>query len=151
MGKRRLAREFALQILFQLDITRDPLQEGIELFWAARDQSPEVKEFANQLATGTLEHLAFIDQCICRYSEKWTITRMPTVDRNVLRLATYEILFLPEIPDRVSINEALEIARDYGTDESVPFVNGILDKIARDKDELLSSPGLPRDRGPKPE
>lgn len=151
MGKRRLAREFALQILFQLDITRDPPQEGMELFWAARDQSKEVKEFANQLASGTLEHLAFIDQCISRYSEKWTITRMPTVDRNVLRLAAYEILFLPEIPDRVSINEALEITKDYGTDESVPFVNGILDKIARDKDKLLSSPGLPRDRGTKPE
>ncbi|MCL6583332.1 MAG: transcription antitermination factor NusB [bacterium] len=137
MGKRRMAREAALQILFQLDITKDPPEQGMELFWATHEQPKEVKDFANQLAGGALEHLAFLDQCISLFSENWSITRMPTVDRNILRLAAYEILFLPEIPDKVSINEALEIAKDYGTDESVPFINGILDKIAKEKERLL--------------
>jgi len=139
MGKRRLAREFALQMLFQLDITKDRPQEGIQLFWATHEYSDEIKEFANHLVEGTMEHLAFIDKCISLFAEKWSISRMPTVDRNILRYATYEILFMPETPDKVCINEALEIAKDYGTDESAPFINGILDKISKDKDRLLSS------------
>lgn len=142
MGKRRLAREFALQILFQLDITKDPVQEGIQLFWTARQEFPdEVKEFANHLVEGTMEHLSFIDQCISLFAEKWPITRMPTVDRNILRFSAYEILFSPEIPDRVTINEALEIAKEYATDESVPFINGILDKIAKEKSKLANNQG----------
>jgi N utilization substance protein B len=141
MGKRRLAREFALQILFQLDITKDRPQEGIQLFWATHEYPDETKEYTNHLVEGTMEHLAFIDRCISSFAEKWSISRMPTVDRNVLRLSTYEILFSPEIPDKVCINEALEIAKDYGTDESAPFINGILDKIAKGKDKLLSSLG----------
>jgi len=141
MGKRRLAREVALQILFQLDITKDRPQEGIQLFWVTNEYPDEIKEFANHLVEGTMEHLAFIDQCISLFAEKWTISRMPTVDRNILRFSTYEILFTPETPDKVCINEALEIAKDYGTDESAPFINGILDKITKDKDKLLSKLG----------
>ncbi|MEW5803092.1 MAG: transcription antitermination factor NusB [bacterium] len=139
MGKRRLAREFALQILFQLDITKDLPQEGIRLFWATHEYPDEIKDFTNNLVEGTMEHLAFIDRCISSFAANWTISRMPTVDRNILRLSTYEILFRPEIPDKVSINEALEIAKDYGTDESVPFINGILDKITKEKAMLLAS------------
>ncbi len=141
MGKRRLAREIALQMLFQLDITKDRPQEGIQLFWATNEYPDEIKEFANHLVEGTMEHRAFIDKCISSFAEKWPISRMPTVDRNILRFSTYEILFVPEVPDRVCINEALEIAKDYGSDESAPFINGILDKIVKDKERLLSSRG----------
>ncbi len=139
MGKRRLAREYALQILFQLDITKEPPQEGIALFWSIRECDPMIKEFTNQLVTGTIEHLSFIDQCISTYAVNWSLTRMPTVDRNLLRFSVYEILFIPEIPDNVAINEALEIAKDYGTDESPSFINGILDKITKEKNSLLLS------------
>jgi N utilization substance protein B len=137
MGKRRLAREYALQMLFQLDITKDSTQNGMELFWSVREASAEIKEFANHLVAGTMEHLAYIDQCISSYAANWSISRMPTVDRNILRSSVYEILFT-EIPDRVVINEALEIAKEYGTDESPPFINGILDKISRDKEKLIA-------------
>lgn len=137
MGKRRQAREFALQILFQLDITKDTPQEGIALFWAVREASPEIQQFTNSLVEGTIKHLAFIDKCISRFAANWSLNRMPTVDRNILRLSNYEILFT-ETPEKVSINEALEIAKDYGTDESAPFINGILDNIVRDKEKLLS-------------
>ena len=137
MGKRRLAREYALQMLFQLDITKDSTRKGMELFWSVREASAEIKEFANRLVEGTMEHLAYIDQCISSYAANWSISRMPTVDRNILRSSVYEILFT-EIPDRVVINEALEIAKEYGTDESPPFINGILDKISKDKEKLIS-------------
>ena len=139
MGKRRLSREFALQILFQLDITKDPLQKGIDLFWAIREFPDEIKEFANCLVQGTIKNLVFIDQCISSFATNWSLSRMPTVDRNILRFSVYEILFKPETPDKVSINEALEIAKEYGTDESPPFINGILDKISKGKTKLLSS------------
>lgn len=141
MGKRRLSREFALQILFQLDITKDPLQEGIDLFWAIREFPEEIKEFANCLVKGTIKNLNFIDQCIASSATNWSLNRMPTVDRNILRFSVYEILFKPEIPDKVSINEALEIAKEYGSDESPSFINGILDNISKEKAKLLSSYG----------
>jgi len=139
MGKRRLGRELALQMLFQLDITKDLPQEGMKLFWLNREFPQETKDFANDLVEGTMEHLVFIDQCISSFAENWSITRMSTVDRNILRFSVFEILFRSEIPDKVSINEALEIAKEYGTDESVPFINGILDKIVKEKSNLLSS------------
>ena len=132
MGKRRKARELALQILFQIDVGKLEPGEALSSFWS--NQVPniekEVREFATQLVEGTRENLETIDTLISKNAENWTIQRIANVDRNILRSAIYEILYRPEIPDKVTINEAIELAKKYSSVESYQFVNGILDKIA---------------------
>lgn len=128
---RRLARETALQVLFQRDLTKEPLVIAEEVQkWAKEFVVPEPsKDFAQELVEGTIEHLEQIDQTIAAYAQDWTINRMAKVDRNVMRLAAYEILFRSDIPGRVSLNEAIELAKRFGGEESAKFVNGILDRI----------------------
>lgn len=129
---RRFAREIALQVLFQLDLTKDKLdiEENIKR-WAAEFAMPEVSlPFARELVFGTMEHLAEIDDKIRSLSEEWALERMAGVDRNVLRLAAFEILHRPDIPGRVTLNEAIEVAKKFGGAESAKFVNGILDRLA---------------------
>ena len=128
---RRLARETALQVLFQRDLTQEPLDiaETIQL-WAREFVVPEASmAFAQELVDGTITHQVEIDKKLASYAQDWTINRMANVDRNVMRLATYEILFRPDIPGRVSLNEAIELAKRFGGEESAKFVNGILDRV----------------------
>ena len=128
---RRLARETALQVLFQRDLTKEPLvtAEIVER-WATEFVVPEAsKSFAQGLVDGTIAHQEEIDKMIASYAQDWTLSRMANVDRNVMRLATYEILFCPDIPGRVSLNEAIELAKRFGGEESAKFVNGILDRV----------------------
>ncbi len=130
--KRRKAREHALQILFQLDIRKDkPSATVLKHFWAEYDPDEEVKAFAEEIVKGTFKHLARINDLIHQCAKNWTLDRMAVVDRNVLRMAIYEILYRMDIPTSVTINEAIEIAKKFGTDESGAFVNGILDRVAR--------------------
>jgi transcription antitermination factor NusB len=134
MRKRTRARECALQVLYQIDITKDDCSSSLDDFWrSAREQDVSVKEFADSLVRGTIGNLEAIDKAITRYATNWHIDRMATVDRNVLRLATYELLYLREIPPKVSINEAVDIAKKYGDKDSGKFVNGILDKISKEE------------------
>lgn len=128
---RRLARETALQVLFQLDVNGDKSDiETVVRHWAGEFAVPEQSiPFAQELVNGTLEHQSEIDEKLSGLSEGWGLKRMANVDRNLLRLASYEILYHPEIPGRVTLNEAIEIAKLYGSDESGKFINGILDKI----------------------
>jgi len=128
---RRLARETALQVLFQRDLTKESLitAEIVER-WAAEFVVPEAsRPFAQGLVDGTIAHQDEIDQTIASFAQDWTLSRMANVDRNVMRLATYEILFCPDIPGRVSLNEAIELAKRFGGEESAKFVNGILDRV----------------------
>lgn len=129
--KRRKAREFALQILFQLDIRKDkPTATILKRFWAEHDVDDEVQAFTEEIIKGTYKHLPAInDNHAC--AKNWSIDRMAAVDRNVLRMAVYEILYRIDIPTSVTINEAIEIAKKFGTDDSGSFVNGILDSVAR--------------------
>ncbi len=154
MSKRRLARERAMQFLFQCDLNPpDNLEAALEEFWlshraecvqadtpsrkrAQQDQTQEptqaeieLRLFADPLIRGTLEHLSEIDALIKKHTKNWQLHRIATVDRNILRLAIYEMLYREDIPPVVSINEAIEIAKKYSTEESGRFVNGILDKI----------------------
>ena len=130
--RRRKAREHALQILYQLDIKREkPSASVLKNFWTEYKPDDEVKLFAEEIVKGTFKHLAKINQLIHRCAKNWSLDRMAVVDRNVLRMAVYEILYRLDIPTSVTINEAIEIAKKYGTDESGSFVNGILDSIAR--------------------
>jgi len=128
---RRLARETALQVLFQRDLTKEPVITDKEVQrWAEEFVVPEPSRvFAQELVDGTIAHQEEIDQTIASYAQDWTISRMANVDRNVMRLATYEILFRSDIPGRVSLNEAIELAKRFGGEESAKFVNGILDRI----------------------
>ena len=133
MGARRRARECALQMLFAYDITRPEVNELTETFWGEMAEAgDDVKEFANELAVGTIAHLEAIDERIVQRTEHWRISRMAVVDRNLLRLAVYEFLHQPTTPKTVAINEALEIARRFSTHEATQFINGILDAIKRD-------------------
>lgn len=128
---RRLARETALQVLFQRDLAKESLiTTEIVGRWAAEFEVPEASmAFAQELVDGTIAHQDQIDQTIASLAQDWTLSRMANVDRNVMRLATYEILFCPDIPGRVSLNEAIELAKRFGGEESAKFVNGILDRV----------------------
>ena len=131
MRKRTKAREFALQILYQIDITRAEPKACLEDFWKNREDEAEteVKEFAEKIVFGVIERKVEIDEIISEATQNWEIGRMAVVDRNILRLTTYELLYRDDIPPKVSINEAIEIAKKYGDHDSGKFVNGILDKI----------------------
>jgi N utilization substance protein B len=140
MGTRRRAREFALQILYQLDV-QDQLsdEQALGMFWrnfAATAEAEgamaadlgEIQPFAEKLVRGVREHLAELDAQIQGASKNWRLERMARVDRNLLRLALYELKHIEDVPAKVAINEAIEIAKRYGTNESSAFVNGILDR-----------------------
>jgi N utilization substance protein B len=130
MRKRTRARECALKILYGIDITGNSFQESVENFWQFQDvKDEEVKDFANQLVRGTRENLEKIDKEIAKFATNWQLKRMAVIDRNILRIATYELLFLEDIPPKVSINEAVELAKRFGDIDSGRFVNGVLDKI----------------------
>ena len=132
MSTRRKAREYALQMLFQWDITRDHIGAIAASFWDNQEEPPVVKEFAAQLASRTIEHVEEIDAIIQRHAEHWRLDRMAVVDRNILRMATQEFLCDKETPKTVVINEAIEIARRFSAQESPQFINGILDSIKKE-------------------
>lgn len=130
--KRRKAREYALQILFQLDIRKDkPSATALKRFWSEYDADDEIKAFTEEIVKGTYKNLVKINAQIHACAKNWSLDRMAAVDRNVLRMAVYEILYRIDIPSSVTINEAIEIAKKFGTDDSGSFVNGILDSVAR--------------------
>jgi N utilization substance protein B len=129
--KRRRSREYALQILFQLDLNNVEISDKVfNEFWEGNDEEDDVKEFTASIVKATRENLTSIDETIKNAAEHWVIGRMAVIDRNILRAATCELLFRSDIPSSVVIDEALEIAKKYSTEESAPFINGILDKIA---------------------
>ncbi len=131
--KRRKAREYALQILFQADFTERTIdRKDLEDFWSEKKESRDVREFTENLVKGTLRRLDEIDLMIEKVTEHWLLKRMAAVDRNILRFAAYEILFRSDIPSAVTINEAIEIAKKYSSKEAAPFLNGVLDRLARE-------------------
>ncbi|MBL8023537.1 MAG: transcription antitermination factor NusB [Elusimicrobia bacterium] len=129
MGLRRQSREAALQILYLADVARLPCPEAATIIWAGANYPPKARRFADVLAAGSLAHRPEIDLLITRHADNWEISRMAAVDRNILRLATFELLFELDTPVSVVIDEAVEIAKSYSTVDSGKFVNGILDQI----------------------
>lgn len=131
---RRRAREYALQLLFQHEFSGDKKEwQSPDGFWSGAEASGEAGKFAECLVRGTLERIEEIDGVIQQAAEHWDMKRMAAVDRNILRFAVYEILYVNDIPPAVTINEALEIAKKYSSLESASFINGLLDKIAKEK------------------
>jgi len=136
MRKRTRARELALQVLYQVDIRKEDPSALLEDFWQQKISSKEdltvsIKEFATSLVEGVLKNLDSIDKVISSYAENWQLDRMAIIDRNIMRMATFELLYVDDIPPKVSINEAVDLAKKYGDTESGKFVNGILDKISK--------------------
>jgi N utilization substance protein B len=140
VGARRRARECALQVLYSLDLNPSgSAEQALAYFWRALAAEegdgtvdPSVTEFAERIVRGTAENLAEIDAVIQRASKNWRLERMARVDRNLLRLATYELKHEAGVPARVVINEAIELAKRFGTAESPAFVNGLLDRITQE-------------------
>ena len=130
MRNRTKARECALKILYAVDIRKDSPEECTRNFWENYpDVKGEVKEFSAYLIDGISKNKDLIDSLISKHATNWQIQRMATIDRNILRLSAFELLFADNIPPKVSINEAIELAKRYGDKDSGKFVNGILDKI----------------------
>ncbi len=123
-----------MQLLYQHDFTQQPLDELFTTYWQNMREhiDDEVQRYANRLVVGTLEHLKEIDQSIAEHATHWRLSRMASVDRNVLRIAVYEMLYESETPRVVAIDEAIEVARRYSNYEATQFINGLLDAIRRD-------------------
>jgi transcription antitermination protein NusB len=131
MGTRRKARELGVQLLYQYDLGKMAPDEAMSLFWEHFPANLEIRDFCRQLVLGTLDRLALIDELLGEASENWSLHRMSVVDRNILRLATYELLDRSDIPPSVSLNEAIEIAKKYSTPDAAVFINGVLDRVKR--------------------
>lgn len=135
MRKRTLSREFALQVLYQIDITRDNCDDSLLNFWQGRSEEhieESIKDFTDQLVKGVMQNLSAIDTKIAQYATNWQLQRMAVVDRNILRMSCFELIFRNDIPPKVSINEAVELAKRYSGVEAGKFVNAILDKIKQE-------------------
>lgn len=140
MGARRTARERALQALYGMEMSRTGAADALEQAWVSAsndpdaakdaDNDPAARQFARELVEGVSEHLPDIDKLLEEHSHNWRLDRMSRIDRNVLRLAVFELKFRPDIPRKVTLNEAIELGKNFGNEESSAFINGLLDRIA---------------------
>jgi len=137
---RRWAREIALQVLFQVDLVNAEPYRALDYLLKENTVPDDIAVFIRSLVRGTLEHLFEIDDYINRYAIEWDLSRMANVDRNILRMGLYEMLYCQGTPLNVAINEAIELAKAYSHEEAPRFINGILGKIAKDR---TGDPGNP--------
>ncbi|NOT29541.1 MAG: transcription antitermination factor NusB [Planctomycetes bacterium] len=148
MKKRTRARELALQFLYQLDLRGPGLLEEAKAFFRAEEEDKGAREFATRLVEGVAEHKEELDQVIRAVAQNWEISRMAVIDRNVLRMAAFELFHCADVPPKVVINEAIELGKRFSTQNSGAFINGILDKI---KDRARSeAPGPALEQGTEP-
>jgi len=132
MTQRRSAREAALKVLYQCEILRDNRGNFVPLYWEHFPAQDAVRRYADRLISGTLDNVVTIDGWIERSADNWRLDRISVIDRNILRMAIYELLFVDDVPPKVTINEAVEIAKRYSGEQACGFVNGILDRVLRD-------------------
>ena len=147
MGTRRQARELAMQALFYMDIRKDASEEMLEYFCGCFCPSKKSRPFFIKLVNGVLGAKDQIDALVERFSQNWKINRMSCVDRNVMRIAIYEMIYCDDIPPKVSINEAVDIGKKFGTQDSGAFINGIMDSIrgTLEKEGTLKKVDVTRD------
>jgi N utilization substance protein B len=129
-GTRRKGRELALQALYQIEVTGDASPKAVESFLSHFEGGTESKDFARGVISGVMENRERIDRIIAQCAENWKLERMAKVDLLILRIATYELLFCPDIPMNVSLDEAIEIGKRFGSADSPTFINGVLDQVA---------------------
>ena len=140
MATRRRGREAAVQLLYAIEITHAKVEEVLGSSWARTLTASRTREFTGALLQGVLDSRDEIDALIREWSANWSLERIGLVERNILRVAIYELLFMPEIPPNVTINEAIEVAKRYGAEDAPSFVNGILDRI---KNQIAPSEETP--------
>jgi len=140
MGKRRSSRELALKFLYQFELNKGDLGEQMKLFIKQNSSQEDVKIFMKDLVVSLLDKIEEIDEVIQKFSDHWVIERMTVIDRNILRLGTCELLFDFSTPPKVVINEAIDIAKKYGNEDSPEFINGILDKVYKELEHKGSLP-----------
>jgi N utilization substance protein B len=145
MGKRRKARESTLQILFQLEFDNTEPEKVLDSFWKNKRATKEIKEHSRWLVGQITSHRENIDQLIQSVSANWRISRMAIVDRNILRMAVCELLYERNLAPAIVINEAIEIAKKYSSEEGATFVNGILDAVRKEIQELKRAPKEEKD------
>ncbi len=133
MTNRRRAREAAVQVFYRYDLVNEDYNKTVPETILRQNLNPESTAYFTRLVKDTFAHLAEIDECIQNHLKTWTLARLATLDRSILRIACCELLFFPDIPPKVSINEAVEIAKKYCDDESGRFVNGVLDAIYKQR------------------
>jgi N utilization substance protein B len=141
VGKRRASRELALKFLYQFDVNKGNFNDEIKLYLERSSGKDDVKNFAADLIANTIRHKNEIDDLLEKCSENWSLSRMAVIDRNILRLAACELFFFKDTPPKVAIDEAVEIAKKYGGDNSPEFINGVLDRIKN---------AVPRETSPSP-
>ena len=149
MRKRSRSREYALQLLYQADIRHADCRELLQEFWTEHQAAEEVRTFANHLVQGTVEHVGEIDALITTHADNWNLKRMAVIDRNILRLGVYELSYLDDVPPKVCINEAIELAKRFGDAESGKFINGILDAIHKAQAQRTVTPNRPDPAAPE--
>ena len=132
MGKRRSSRELALKFLYQSELNAGNIDEQMKLFLERNSSQGEVEAFMKELVISILKQMKEIDKIIQKFSDNWMLDRMTVIDRNILRMGTCELLFNFSTPPKVAINEAVDIAKKYGNEDSPEFINGILDKIYKE-------------------
>ncbi len=137
MRKRRKSRECALQVLYQWNITKQEAIKALSQFQEHFSSDGEADEFLKRLVLGVLEHRQELDRLIEQYSENWRLDRINIIERNILRMALFELLYCEEIPPKVTINEAIDLGKRYGSEDSGGFINGILDRI---QNEVVRKP-----------
>ena len=130
MGTRRKSREIAIQVLYQLEINESEIEDALQVFCDMFRPEKEFMDFATHLLKGVFQHQKEIDHIIRKTSDHWSLSRMALVDRSIIREAIFELLYCPDIPAKVTIDEAVEIAKKFSTHKSSAFINGILDKVA---------------------
>lgn len=133
MGSRRQSRVFALQTLYLMDTCTLSFDDAFGIIWYKQHEPEKIRSFAHELAEGASSNLEYLDSLIVQYAENWELKRMASIDRNILRLSAYELIYCTNTPVSVVIDEAVEIAKEYSTPDSGKFVNGILDKIKNDR------------------
>ena len=144
MGRRRKSRESALQVLYQLNITKQEATAAFTQFEEYFLPDGVAEDFVKRLVHGVLEHRPELDRLIEQYSEHWRIDRIDMIDRNILRMALFELLYCEEIPPKVTINEAIDLGKRFGSEDSGSFINGILDRV---QNEVVKKPVEPKPSG----
>ena len=131
MGLRSQARQSSLQILYQIEVARILPSQAIDDYFSQEETPLAHREFTESLVSGVNAHMKDLDEVISKYAKNWQISRMAIVDKNILRIGTFELIYMEDIPPKVSINEAVELAKKFGDSDSPKFVNGILDSVYR--------------------
>ena len=132
MGKRRLSREFVIQFLYLTEMNEGEIQNQLQLFWENNPAAEDVQLFTEVILKDVFDNKEQIDVRLEKYSDNWTLSRMTVIDRNLLRMAASEILYSKTVPPKVAIDEAVEIAKRFGSEDSAHFINGILDRVLKE-------------------